>query len=176
MQHEVDPLAHGFARRRVRDRSLDQLDRAQEFGQVLPTPGRKIIENADARPFRDQGFHEVRADEAGATGDQVTSRGDDRKRGSPRLGGWSGCRRHASEVRMRSDVSMRPRSASVRGQRPSPRVLRLHQIPEVRNRLLQALLERRRRLPAQDLSGHRNVGAAHLGIVRGERQRLDARA
>ena len=54
---------------------FDQLDAAEERLQVLAPAGGEIVEDADPLPTLEQCLHEMRTDEAGASGDYVQGHG-----------------------------------------------------------------------------------------------------
>ena len=70
MKAAVDTLerpSHGF---RIGDIPSDELDLPR---QVLAAPAREIVENPHRMPVNQQRLYQMRADEPGTAGDEVTS-------------------------------------------------------------------------------------------------------
>ena len=55
--------------------TLDDVDVAGEAGEVLAVACREVVEDADVRAVRDKALDQVRADEAGAAGDEDLAEG-----------------------------------------------------------------------------------------------------
>ena len=70
MKDDIDVSASRPQCRVIPDISLDQVDLAGEMGQVLPPPGREVVENADPFATLHQRLGEVGANEASPTSHQ----------------------------------------------------------------------------------------------------------
>jgi hypothetical protein len=74
MQHIVDIPNGGLGDVRYGDIPFDELDPAKLF-EISPLAGDEVVDDADRVTPADELFREVRADEAGAAGDEIGSHG-----------------------------------------------------------------------------------------------------
>ena len=72
MQDEVHATHRFGTRRGIGDASRDEAHAVGDGGEILPRPAREIVEDDHLVPRRHEVLDEMRADESGSAGDQIS--------------------------------------------------------------------------------------------------------